>query len=505
MTGRRRNAIFGIVFGYASLLMSLARNVFFIPLYLHSIPLAEYGAWLATGGALALILINDFGLSGVVTQRISACFGAEDLAKLGSLAGSAYVIGALMALGLSIISMGLVPLLPGLDTLSGQQRHTVVQCFCLAIAANALGVIGATAISVIRSLQRAVLAGAIFLMSDLVNIALLLVLLFSGKGLYSIAIGVLSRSVVVAVAGSIGMGIVCFRSLNVRLGIDLRMVRELIGSASHFFVSSIAMKVQAQANVFFVNSILGPTNAAIYSLTVRAHETVLMLLGQINTALVPSVTHLFGSGNLPRFRAVLLRLLLTLGGITAFAMSMTIILNAGFLKLWVGQFAFAGQNVSIPMGIALFVSSVGYVAYDALVAQGKFRWVSRGFMWTSVLNICLLVVLVKHGLWLAPVITLFTAGIWGAYFWRKVSLGIGMTAIEVRRLASEFARIVGFSAAVIGGFLVFYPTPATWTALAVEALIGSGVLVGGYLLISAQIRQIIREEIGITVRALRPT
>jgi O-antigen/teichoic acid export membrane protein len=505
MTGRRRNAIFGIVFGYAGLFMSLARNIFFVPLYLHSIPLAEYGAWLATGGALALMLINDFGLSGVVTQKISACFGAEDFGKLGSLAGSAYVIGALLALCLSIISVALVPLLPGLDTLSGPQRHTVVQCFCLAIVANALGVIGATAVSVIRSLQRAALAGAIFLVSDLVNIAVLLVFLFGGKGLYSIAAGLLSRSAVVAVAGTIGMSIVCLRSLNVKLIVDWRSVRELVGSSSQFFLSSIAMKVQAQANVLFVNSFLGPTNAAIYSLTVRAHETVLMLLGQINTALVPSVSHLFGSGNLPRFRAVLLRLLLTLGGITAFAMSLTIILNAGFLRLWVGQFAFAGQNVSVMMGIALFASSVGYVAYDALVAQGKFQWVSRAFMWTSALNVLLLLLLVKGGLWLAPTITLFTAGTWGAYFWRKVGTDIGMTAIEVRGLVLELARIVGFSAVVIGGFLFLYPTPTSWLALVVEGLLGAVVLAIGYLSMSTQVRQIMREEIAITVRAMRPT
>lgn len=49
MTGRRRNAVLAVLFGYASLSISLARNILFVPLYLHSIPLAEYGAWLATG------------------------------------------------------------------------------------------------------------------------------------------------------------------------------------------------------------------------------------------------------------------------------------------------------------------------------------------------------------------------------------------------------------------------------------------------------------------------
>jgi len=78
-------------------MISLARNILLVPLYLQKIPLAEYGAWLATGGALALMLINDYGLSGVVTQRMSASFGAKDFDALGRLTGSALAIGSLLS------------------------------------------------------------------------------------------------------------------------------------------------------------------------------------------------------------------------------------------------------------------------------------------------------------------------------------------------------------------------------------------------------------------------
>ena len=136
MSGRRRSATLAMLFGYASLLISLARNILFVPIYLHNIPLAEYGAWLATGGALALILINDFGLSGVVIQKISVNFGAGDFEALGSLAGSALAIGSLMALLLSALSLACVPYLPGLQSLNPLQKHAVVNCFLIAVAAN---------------------------------------------------------------------------------------------------------------------------------------------------------------------------------------------------------------------------------------------------------------------------------------------------------------------------------------------------------------------------------
>src|SRR5450631_86272 len=331
MSVRRRSAILSMSFGYASLLISLARNILFIPIYLHNIPMIEFGAWLATGGALALLLINDFGLSGVVIQKISSSVGAGDLGTIGSLAGSAIVIGTFMALTLTGISLTLLPFLPGLQSLSELQRHTVVNCFLIAVAANALGLVGATLMSIIRSLQRAVPAGSIVLVADLSNVTVTLVGLFRGNGLYSIALGMFARSIILVLGGAGAVAIVCSRIVPVSIVVRWGAVGELLGDSSRFFLTSIAMKMQSQATIVFVSAILGPSSAGVYALTIRAHETVMMLIAQINSALIPSVTHLFGSGDSARFRAVLLRLLLALALVTAFTLTTTVILNRGFL------------------------------------------------------------------------------------------------------------------------------------------------------------------------------
>jgi len=505
MNERRRSAVLGMIFGYASLMISLARNVIFVPIYLQKIPLAEYGAWLATGGALALILINDYGLAGVVTQRISARYGAGDFAALGRLTGSALAIGAFVSIALSVISLVFIPFLPGLSALSADESHTIVACFVGAVAANALGIVGATATSVIRSLQKAVLSGSIVLFAEIINIAVILAGLYSGHGLYAIAAGMLARSVIITVAGLTSVWIVCTRDIAAKIEIHAAEIRDLVGEASRFFLSSIAMKLQAQANVFFVSFILGPTSAAIYSLTVRAHETVAMVISLINGSLVPSVTHLLGSGDLARFRVVLLRLFISVTALTALAMTMTVILNFAFLRLWVGAYAFGGQPVSVLMAAALFVSSVGYVAYDALLAQGKFRLVSRVFFFTSLLQVLLLMSLLHLGLWLAPTATMLTAGAWGYAFWRSVAADIGLTVSEARGLLGELMRLVAVSTAGVAGFLALYPNANTWTGLVIEALVSGASLTIGYLAFSHKLRGILLEEIDSTLRVFRTT
>jgi O-antigen/teichoic acid export membrane protein len=505
MNERRRSAFLSMFFGYASMMISLARNILLVPVYLHAIPLAEYGAWLATGGALALILINDYGLSGVVTQRMSASYGAGDFAALGRLAGSALAIGTLLSIALTLVSLACVPFLPGLKTLSASESHAVVVCFVLAIVANGLGVVGATAASVIRSLQRVVLGGSIILAAEGANVVVILFGLFAGYGLYAIAAGVLVRSVILTVAGLIGAWFVCARNLNTAIEIDSTAVRDLIGEASRFFISSIAIKLQAQANVFLIGSILGPASAAIYSLTVRAHETVLMVIILINGSLVPSVTHLFGSGNIVRFRVVVLRLLVFLAALTALAMTITVILNPAFLLLWVGKGAFAGQTVSILMAAAIFISSIASIAYDALLAQGKFRLVTRFFMFTGILQILLLVSLLRWGLWVAPFVTIVIISVWGTAFWMNVAADISITASESRILLGELARVIAVSVAGAAAFGIFYPSANSWTSLVVEALVCGLCLTAAYLLSSPSLRRITFEEIGTTFRLFRAT
>jgi hypothetical protein len=68
------------------------------------------------------------------------------------------------------------------------------------------------------------------------------------------------------------------------------------------------------------------------------------------------------------------------------------------------------------MGAALFVSSIGGVGYDALLAQGKFQFASMAFALTSLLQVILLVLFLNRGLWFAPTATLLTASVWACCF-----------------------------------------------------------------------------------------
>jgi O-antigen/teichoic acid export membrane protein len=491
-----------MIFGYGAVALAVARNIFLVPVYLHHISLGEYGAWLATGGALTQILVTDFGLSGVITQRVARRFGAGDAAGLGPLIAAGLANGAALGVLLTGISLVLAYFLPATQGLSAAAAHRVLQCFLIAVCANGIGVLANTASGIIRSLQRAVAVGTVTLFADVASIFVTISGLFLGAGLYAIAIGLLVRSACTAIC-SLGL-IAMYRSRHgaSRLRFDWAESRALWRDSAHFFLTSIAMKLQTNANTLFVGALLGPQTAAVYGLTVRAHETVLMLIGQINVALGPSLAHLVGEERLARFQLLLIRLLPATAAIAAVGMTVTVTLNASFVQLWVGAGAFGGQTVSIVMGSALFVAALAYVAYDALLARGEFHFISRTFMVSSVLHVTVLLVLVPHGLWGAPVAVLVATCCWGIPMWLRIASTSQISRLELGRMFRDpiLTGLIGCATGIL--FALYYPKVGSWSGLFGEGVACSAVLATLLLLLRPSLRTLLREELSLTARAL---
>ena len=87
------NAIrFGVVSGLLFVALALVRNLALVPVFLRHIEPHEFGAWMATGGVLAYLLMVDFGLMGVVAQRTAEAYGARDFPLLSRRIGTSLVV-----------------------------------------------------------------------------------------------------------------------------------------------------------------------------------------------------------------------------------------------------------------------------------------------------------------------------------------------------------------------------------------------------------------------------
>jgi O-antigen/teichoic acid export membrane protein len=498
-TNRRRSVAWGVLFGYAGVLLAVVRNIVLVPFYLRYVALAEYGAWLATGATLLQLLVSDFGLAGVLMQRSAALHGAGESRRLGELMGSGILAGLMLAAGLLVLGITAIAILPGMAGLTDTQSITVTRCLYLAVMAGALGILASIAQGLVRSLQRGAAAGSTALLAEVANITVSTLLLLGGAGLYALVWGMVVRSLLVAGASLLYLLRLCGPRLF--FGGQRGEVRGLFADAGTSLVTSLAMKSQTQANTLLVGVILGPTSAAVYALTVRAHETVFSFLGQLNAAFAPAMAHLWGSGNTARFGTLLQHIVSGSALLAGLAMIGVVCANDSFVQLWLHGSIYGGRAVTILMAVAIWVSQIGFVAYDALYSLGKFRYIARTYVIVAVLHIVLLGSLLRFGLWIVPAVTVVTASLWGGIFWRAVSSDAQLAGSELKAIAADLLTIFTCGVVIAGLSLFLYSAADTWSGLLVRAACWPLAMLAAVLLVSGRIRTVLGGEIRMTVRS----
>jgi O-antigen/teichoic acid export membrane protein len=311
--------------------------------------------------------------------------------------------------------------------------------------------------------------------------------------------GMVVRSLLVA-----GMSLLYLvRSCGAQLFLGARKqeVGSLFTDAGTSLATSLAMKSQTQANTLLVGVILGPTNAAVYALTVRAHETVFSFLGQLNAAFAPAMAHLWGSGNTTRFGTLLQHILSGSALLAGVAMVGVVCANASFVQLWLHGSVDGAHAVTILMALAVWISQIGFVAYDALYSLGKFRYIARTYVIVAVIHIVLLAFLLRFGLWIVPTVTAVTASLWGSSFWRAVNSEAHLTRSGQRIIVTDLLTIFACGALVAGLSLFLYPDADTWAGLLIRAACWPLAMLAGVLLVSSHIRAVLGGEIRMTVRS----
>lgn len=446
----RQNTAWNVVFGYVNIALALVRNILLVPLYLQFITLEMFGAWLATGSALINIVMTDFGLAGATLQRIAYLDGKKDYLTLRYSLGTSILSGVLLSISLSILTFLVAPFIASSLELGPIEYEVVYNCIVLAILANALSVPGMIALGVLKSVRSPITAGLIYAIIDIISILLTVYLLFAGKGLYSIAIGLVARAFLLMIAG-IFFGIrTCMQKYNINPAISIEESKVLLKNSLYLFVSSIAMKVQTQADTFFVGVLIGPTSAGIYGLTVRAYEAVHMAINQINRGIAPALANMHGVGDTVVFNSVLLKFTKLILFMSAIGMSCLLLLNESFVSLWVGDEKYAGNLTTYLLVASGFIMLISSISYDVACSQAKFKFIACVFFLAAFLHVFLIYYILEYfGYQLTPVARLITSFVWGMVYWLVIYKNNSSSKSDLLKLALQTVAIFTLSIFII--------------------------------------------------------
>lgn len=93
---KRLAAFANLVHGITTLGISIVVGLVMVPIYLRFFNAGVYGAWLASGGLIAMLALVESGLSTVVTQRLAAAIADNNSSEFAEVAGTGIFMAALI-------------------------------------------------------------------------------------------------------------------------------------------------------------------------------------------------------------------------------------------------------------------------------------------------------------------------------------------------------------------------------------------------------------------------
>ena len=361
---RRRGALVMLVGGYANLLLLVVQGLVLVPLYLRYVGSAAYGAWMASGDVLGWLAVLDMGIAGISVQRMAAAHGRGDHRAVGDYFGTGVAVQSVLVGLLTVMAVLVSPFVPGWVGLQGPAARELSGAFAVAGLATGLGLVGNLVAGLATATQRMMFINLAGFASTLAGLATTLGLLLSGEGLWALALGMLARSGLLVLALGTHAAYVLRHDVRERARVRWVVAREFSGLSGIALLTLAGNTAVGRSDAVLIALFYGPETVTLYVLTRRAAEMLSMFLARIGGAVHAGFAHLVGSGDHARAAVVAGQVarLYVWSAVPAVALYMA--LNRTFVELWVGPGHFAGQGLTVLVGLnVLFVGWSGLVLY----------------------------------------------------------------------------------------------------------------------------------------------
>ncbi|MCC5790910.1 MAG: oligosaccharide flippase family protein [Opitutales bacterium] len=494
---RKKAAGWHLFFSYTTVAYGIISGLVMVPLYLRFIPYELYGAWLATGNILNWVLVVDPGLSTVIMQRVGQSYGADRLNAVGAYALSGLLLTAIIVLGVILVGLIMAPHIAGwVNLLEADLARTLQINFVLGLIAGGITLFAFSVGVVNLGLQRSFAHGMVFLTANLLTLAVTIVLLFKGFGLYAISLGLLTRALVFSLGGA-GYMLCRLKREAIHLNFQRATMREMLGLLSFTSLGKIGGLLSKNMDAFLIARFLGPDKVPIYILTRRGMEVAITMLGRTGNAFSPSLSHLSGESDPGKMRFILNRLLyinlwilgLAFGGFLAF--------NEGFITVWVGQELFAGSVVSTLFCLFMVLTLLFTLMQTLCVALGDIkRNAIVQFVQALIIFSCMLFGTYFFGFVgaaLAPIIGYLSISLW--YYPRSLTKRGHLQSNDLRRLTFESVLCLGL------GLLLALPFSQASITSWIGLILWASAFLLLYSLVLMSLRPMLRKE----VRLLKDT
>jgi len=465
---RKKTTLWNFFFLNIGFVISIFNGILIIPLYLHYIDSSLYGAWLATGNILTWITVVDPGVGDVLLQKVAFAIGKNDKKEIGAAIAS----GILISVGLFVLSVTIGYtfsfFIGDLANINKLYRDDIISAFRIALWGTAFGLLADTFRNIVLAYQKTKLNG-IFLYSVIVIAILLnIVLLILHFGVFALAYAALFRGL-----ATFGYSLVLTILLIKKNRVHLQFQRTYYKSFSKIFAFTFSSRlfetVASNIDLILVARYLGTNAVTVLDLSRRPLKLATGLANNVTISMLPSLPHLFGSGQTEKIRSTVIRIWTTVLWSSGFLIGGFILFNYNLTSNWVGKQFWIGNSNNIIMCASFFLLSIGYNLSNITYSLGDIRNNSIINVIKSIVYLLCLFLLAKT-MGMAGVLIAFMLPvlIMLSYYPRKVSRETHLTAGDRKEIFRETALVTCLMLAC-AAIACFFNFELSWISLAIAA------------------------------------
>lgn len=371
---RTNRFLSGIGFGYTSQILTTVVAFWLTPFLLRRIGQHDYGLWLIGAQLLAYLGLMDFGIVALLpratayaTGRASGVREAKDLPEIiGQTIWIVLCQTPLVAVASYLLWLTIPAYWGHLRTPIGIVLVAFVLAFPLRIF-----------FSVLQGLQDLAFLGKLNIGAWGVGIALTVLLIFAGKGLYALAVGWITTQFLTAGA--------CFVRLRWEFPTVLPnrlpswswlSARSQVKQGFWISTSQVAQILSTGTDVLIIGMLLGPLAVVPYVCTAKLISMLANQPQMLMQTAFPGLSEMRTGASTQRLFAVCTMLSQAMLLISGAVVCIVLAVNHGFVRWWVGENQYGGFSLTILFVGAMLLGQLNSTWVYPLLSFGRERRIS---------------------------------------------------------------------------------------------------------------------------------
>lgn len=475
----RKSIVTLLLGGVGDKFILFAQGILLVPLYLSALGADIYGYWLATGGVIAWLGAFDMRMAVAITQKVSCAYGTGRISEMNDAFVSGILVYCLVLSPVLPVAILTFPYLAQFLKLPSEFYSDFYHAYLFSVLGLVFSLLTGGLVSLSKGMLRPKFPVVVHFICGLIQIVCIAVLLSEGWGVRAIGFAVFLRFALSMFFNAF-YALYLLREVNIntkKIGSSKAMVRDYCSVLPPMFVSRLTTGVVSKIEPTLILRFLGPEVAAGYSVTKAAGAILVGLANSVTASVFPSFASIYGDKSREQAVQAFRRCLEIVSGFALFYFGGYILMNSGFVALWVGDGLYLGNGLCILLGVSLCGMVLSNYLNNTLTAMGDFNFASWVRTSSEALRfIVMIVFLYFYGVIGMPIAVIVTSIGDSIIYWRR----IGMKFRVASRCGATIRHLL------FGVFLIFpccnivgsYIHSHNWLVFVIIAIIGSLFLVG---------------------------